>query len=114
TAEVITNARASRITRHRPNRPKIALRLFAHRSEFDDSELPAFVTDPRLTVKDGAPIGQPDCYSDQHQQWREDNRRRTGYGDIDQTFEKSPKASNGLMRAGLRQHERRSSLRSAG
>jgi len=60
TAEVITNARASRITRHRPNRSKVAFRLFAHRSEFDHGELPAFETDPCLTVKDGAPIGQPD------------------------------------------------------
>ena len=61
TAEVVTNAGASRIARYRPNRPEIALRLFTHGSEFENRKPPALQPDPCLTVKNGPAIGHPDC-----------------------------------------------------
>jgi len=61
TAKVVTNAGASRIARHRPNRPQVAFCVFTHRSKFQHRKPPAVQADPRLTVKDGPAVGHPDC-----------------------------------------------------
>ena len=113
TPKIITNSGAARVGRHRPDRSKIAFRMFVHCSELDHREPASAETNPGLTVKNGAAIHHPYRQCNECEQWREQNQRgnRTSY--IDETFEKAGKAPDRLMLAGARRSALPVSFRSA-
>ena len=61
TAEVVTDAGASRVARHRPNWPEVALCLLPHRSEFQNGKPLAVQTHTCLTIENGPAVGHPNC-----------------------------------------------------
>ncbi len=106
TAQVVTDAGASRVARHRPDRPEVALCLFAHRSEFENGKPPPVQTHTCLPIENWPAVGHPDCQGDERQERCEHNRCCSGDSHIDQPFDRPRKAANGLMRAELRQYGR--------
>src|SRR5207253_2011314 len=69
TPKIVTNSGAARVGRHRPDRSKIAFRMFVHCSELDHREPTSAETNPRLTIKNGASVHLPHRQSNEHEQW---------------------------------------------
>jgi len=63
-SQVITDAGASRIARHRPDRTESGFCIFMHSAKFDERERTLLKADSNLPVQGGTAIGKPNCNCD--------------------------------------------------
>jgi hypothetical protein len=88
-AKVVAGSRAARIVRHGPNCTQVALGIFAHASEFDDSESAAVQSNSNLAIKNGPAIRQTHKGSNPPHHWEQNNQGGGGYHNIQHTLDAS-------------------------